>query len=401
MLIATTLTILGLLAGVTVTQLRGLRLGGVLVVPLGAVYLLWSFPSAPVFLLSIVAAYVSLWIVKRRLLWFGRSLFIVAVIVGSVVPVLVFVLSSGYWTGGSIASVEFVLSILPGIAAYNLHRLSAEERILDALWGLATLLVLVVVGIALVIGVGLSPVAGVVPPVLLGSESDIAIAFGLEVSRPPLPVLASRRLVAGIISGGLVVSELIRSRYGLRIGGVVVVPLVVLMSFRNAWMFPLWTVTTLLAFLGIRLLHWWTLLYGRVLLSMGVVFGLLASISFVPVIPIRHGLLPFFVGIFGGVSAYNVHLVPPPERTASVLVTIAVLVGTAAVGRFFLVPPPAGTLTTVSGIHVATGVLLTLPGLVVLYRLERLPAGHTAIDPEGDADSPAVRGRRGREYGLD
>jgi len=401
MLIATTLTILGLLGGITVAQLRGLRLGGVLVVPLGAVYLLWSFSSAPVFLLSIVAAYASLWIVKRRLLWFGRSLFIVAVIVGSLVPVLVFFFSSGYLTGRSIASIEFVLSILPGIAGYNLHRLSTEERYLDALWGLATLLLLVVVGIALVIGVGLSPLAGFLPPVLLGSQSDIAIAFGLEVSRQPLPVLASRRLVVGIISGGLVVSEVIRSRYGLRIGGVVVVPLVVLMSFRNAWMFPLWAVTTVLAFLGIRLLNWWTLLYGRVVLSMGVIFGLLASISFAPVIPIRHGLLPFFVGIFGGVSAYNIHLVSPPERTASVLVTITVLVGTAAVGRFFIVPAPTGTLTTVSAIHVATGVLLALPGLLVLYRLERLPADHTAIDSREDSDSPAFRGRKGREYGLD
>ena len=73
MLIATAVTILGLLAGIAAAQLQGLRLSGVIIVPLSAVYLLKNFATFPVFTLGIVAAYTSLWIVKRRLLLFGRT----------------------------------------------------------------------------------------------------------------------------------------------------------------------------------------------------------------------------------------------------------------------------------------------------------------------------------------
>lgn len=380
MLIATTVMILGLLAGIVVAQLRGLRLGGVVVVPLSAVYLLWDFSSAPVFLFSVLAAYVSLWIIKRRLLLFGRQLFIIAVIIGTLVPVIVFTLTSGFQPTASITTTEFVLTILPGVTAYNLHRLSAEKRVADVLWSLTTLLFLTVVGIGLVIAVGLTPLADFLPPVLLGPESQIANAFGLAVSRETVPVLASRTEFVALLTAGLVCSELIRSRYGLRVGGVIVVPVVALMAFRNLWMLPLWGVAALVAYAGIQSLHWWTLVYGRVLLSMGIILGLLVSISVVPQVPIRHGLLPFFVGIFGGVTGYNLHVVPRTDRPANVLVTISVLVGTIAVARLLLTPAPTGLLRTVTALDLVVGVLTALPGVYVISRYERLrPRGRRAL----------------------
>lgn len=372
MLVATTVMILGLVAGIVAAQLRGLRLTGVIVVPLSAVYLLKNFATFPVFSLSIIAAYVSLWIVKRRLLVFGRTLFIIAVSTGAVVLVIVFeLIALGFGPVGSITGFELLLSILPGIAAFNLHRLYDDRRVLDAVWSLATLLLLTVVGIGLVIAVGLTPLADFLPAVLLSSESDIALAFGLAVADEPVPVVASNQVVLALFLGGLLASELIRSRYGLRIAGVIVVPVIVLMSYRNWWMLPLWVVTAALAYAGIQLLHWWTLLYGRVLLSMSIIFGLFVVISLAPWIPIRNGLLPFFVGILGGVSAYNTHVVPPAERVATVLVTGTVFVAAVALSRLVIVPAQSGILTTVTGLHLALGAVLFVPGLVVLYRFEQ------------------------------
>lgn len=381
MLIATTMMLLGLLSGIVATQLRGLRLGGVIVVPLSAVYLLRSFATFPILVMSVIAAYVSLHIVKSRLLLFGRRLFIVSVIVGAVVPVVVFELvATGLEPTGELTGVEFVVSILPGIAAYNFHQLSVEQRTLDAVWSLTTVLFLVVVGIGLVIAVGLSPLAGYLPPVLLGPKSDIAIAFGLEVARPTVPILASRAETLALVAGGLVVSEVIRSRYGLRVGGVIVVTIIVLAAFRNAWMLPLWAVVAFLSFVGIRLIHWWTLVYGRVLLSMSIILGLFTAISLAPMLPLNHGLLPFFVGILGGVTAYNTHVVPRAERLATVLVTLTVLSGTLAVARLVIEPAPSGLLREVTIGHAAAGILLAVPGLIVMYRLDSiLPVRRLAL----------------------
>lgn len=381
MLIATVIVAVGLLAGIAAAQLRGLRLGGVIVVPLTAVYLLRDFTTFPVFVVSVVAAYVSLWIVKNRLLLFGRRLFVVSVLVGAVVPVTVFQLATvGFEPSGNVAGVDFVVTILPGIAAYNFHRLSLEDRILDAVWSLATLLFLVVLGIGLVIAVGLSPLSTRMPPVLLSAESDIAIAFGLEVQRELLPMVASRWELVALLGGGLLLSEGVRWRYGLRIAGVVVLPLLVLIAFRNAWMLPLWAVTAALSFAGVVLLHRWSLVYGRVLLSMSVVFGLLAAVALTPLVPVRHGLLPFFVGLLGSVTAYNVHAIPPAERPTNALVSLSSLVALFAFARALVVPAPAGLLTSVTELSVLVGLCLFVPGVFALYRLERtFPAGYTVL----------------------
>lgn len=377
MLIATTVTLLGLLAGITAAQLWGLRLGGVIVVPLVAVYLLRSFGTFPVFLLSTLAAYVSLSVIKRRLPLFGRQLFVLSILIGALVPVTVFELAAfGPGFDVSVTAVEFVGSILPGIAAYNLHRLDTEQRVLDAALSFATLLALVVVGISLVVLVGLTPLAGFLPPLLLSPASDIGTALGLTVDRPPLPVVAPDGLTLVLVSLGMGLSEFVRSRYGLRLAGVIVLPLVVLFGFRNAWLLPVWVVASALAYAGVQLVHRWTLLYGRVLLAVGTIFGLLTTISLGLVVPTSHGLLPFFVGLFGGITAYNVHVVPPAERRVTVAATLAVLVVVAAVARLAVTPLPGGVLRTVEATHLALGALALCPALVGLYRLESIrPAG--------------------------
>ncbi|WP_276272910.1 poly-gamma-glutamate biosynthesis protein PgsC/CapC [Haloarcula litorea] len=373
MLIATTIVLLGLLAGIAAAQLRGLRMGGVIVVPLVAVYLLRSFGTFPVFVISILAAYVAIGFVKQRVPLYGRQLFVLSILVGALVPVTAFELVAfGFDFRGAVAGVEFVGSILPGIAAYNFHRLELEERVLDAVVSLATLLFLTVVGIGLTIFVGLTPLSEVLSPLLLSPESDIAIAFGLTVDRPPLPVIASNRLTLGLVALGMAIAEFLRARYGLRVAGVIVLPLVALIAFRNVWLLPVWVVTSVLVYVGVRFVHRWTLLYGRVLLAVGIILGLLATISLSVVVPTRHGLLPFFVGLFGGITAYNVHVVPPAERPATVAATLAVLVVVTFAARLAIVPPPSGVLQDVRQVHLAAGALATVPALVAIYRLERI-----------------------------
>lgn len=377
MLVATTMMLVGLVAGIAAAQLRGLRLGGVIVVPLISVYLLRSFATFPVFVLSVCASYASLYIVTNRLLLFGRSLFIIAVAVGALVPVLTFeVLTIITGIGAGVTRIEFIGSVLPGIAAYNYYRVETEDRVLDMVWSLALVLFLTVVGIGLVILVGLTPLAEVVPPMLLGPNSDIANAFGLVVQRGQIPVIASDVLGLGLVAGGMAFSEGLRSRYGLRIGGVIVVPLVVLASFRNGWMLPLWCGLTVVTHVAVQVLHWWTLLYGRVMLAAAVIVGLLATIAVVPVVPVRHGLLPFFMSILSGVSGYNLHVVPPAERRATVFVTIAVFVLVTGIARLFIVPPSRGFLQYVQSWDLIIGVLACLPVMWELYHLERIqPTG--------------------------
>lgn len=129
MLIATTVFLLGLLAGIGAVQLFGLRLGGVIIVPLVAVYLLRSFATFPVFVLSTLAAYLSLSYTKRRLPIYGRQLFLLAIVVGALVPLTVVeLLSLGLGVERTLSEVEFIGSVLPGVAAYNFHRLEPERR---------------------------------------------------------------------------------------------------------------------------------------------------------------------------------------------------------------------------------------------------------------------------------
>jgi hypothetical protein len=387
MLIATTVLLLGLLVGIVVAQLYGLRLGGVIIVPLVAVYLLRSFATFPIFLLSTIAAYVSLYYIKRRIPIYGRHLFLLAILTGALVPILVIeLITSGFGVERTLSEVEFVGSVLPGIAAYNFHRLDPERRVTDGILSLAVLLLLVIVGIVLTIFVGLTPLSTVLPPLLLSPESDIAVSLGLTVQRPTLPVIASTQLTLGLVMLGMAIAELMRSRYGLRLAGVIVLPLVALIAFRNEFLLPVWVVSVALAYVGISILHRWTLIYGRVLLAFGVIVGILTTISLVTIIPVRHGLLPFFIGLLAGITAYNFHVVPPAERLATVAVTIGALVGVIFVARLFIIPSPRGLLVAVTATDLRIGGALLVPAGIALIQLERIRPSRAARPKGGGLD---------------
>lgn len=377
MLVAAAITVVGLLAGIVAAQLRGLRLGGVIVVPLLAVYCLRSFATFVVVLTSAVGAYAALAIVKRRHFVYGRRLFVLSVLVGAVVPVLILEFVA-LWTGRTVPLTEadFLGSILPGIAAYNVHRLDAGRRIEDALWSLATLLFLVVAGTGLLGVLWLSPFRETLPPVLLGPESDVARSLGIALDAPTASELGSVEIVLGLVTVGVIVSEAVRKRYALRVGGVIVVPLLALFALREASLLALAGFAATTAYLGVQLVHRWALVYGRVLLSMSQIVSLLTTVAVVPFLDVATGLLPFFTAVLAGVAAYHLHVTPPVERRATVLVTAATLCAFLWLASAFVTPLQGGLMRSTGVVHVVVSLTVGVLAARELLVLETIrPAG--------------------------
>lgn len=382
MIAAGIVTVLGLLAGVVAAQLRGLRLGGVIVVPLLAVYCLRSFATFVVILTSVIGAYAALSIIKRRHFVYGRKLFVISILVGAVIPVTI-VETYALWTGQSLplSEADFLGSVLPGIAAYNFHRLEIDRRIEDALFSLATLLLLVVVGTGLVVLLYLSPFRETLPPVLLSPESDVARSLGIAVDMSVPGKLGSITVVLMLITLGMILSEMFRKRYALRIGGVIVVPLLALFTLRNGELLGLAIVTGAAAYVGIQLIHYWTLLYGRVLLSMSQIVALLTCIAVVPFMNVATGLLPFFTTVLAGVAAYHLHVTAPAERRATIIVTAAMLCLFLTIARLLITPYETGLLQSPGMIHVAVGIGVFVAAARELYTLETIRPSPTQQEP--------------------
>lgn len=368
MLVATAVTTVGLLAGLAATQLRGLRLGGVVVVPLSAVYTLYRFETLPLLVASVAAAYLALSILERRTLLYGRPLFVAALAAGALAAALSVALARRL-AGPAVASptVAFVGSVLPGIAAYNFHRLDPDRRLTDAAAAAATTLGLVPLGGLLGAGVAATG-GGVGPPVLLSAGSDLGRLVGAAAAGRTLAVDPVAGM--GVVMVGLACSEAMRRRWGVRPGGVVAVPLVALFSLGDARLVPLYLLATAAAWAGVRAVHRWTLLYGRALLSTGVAFGLLVAFVLAVPGPVVAGDAAFFVGVFAGVSAYSLHAVAPAERRHAVAAATLLFLVVLALARAVVTPAPGGLLATVGPGRLLAGGTLAVLCARECYRLE-------------------------------
>jgi hypothetical protein len=174
-----------------------------------------------------------------------------------------------------------------------------------------------------------------------------------------------------VILLGLALTEQTRSRWGLRPAGVIALPLVVLFSLRLWWVMPLYLAVTVLSYVGIQVIHAWTLLYGRALLSMSSVIGVLAATLILVVLGLPSDLAVFFAGLLGGVGAYNLHIVSPRDRPANAAVSGGILVGLFVVARALIIPDPTGLAATVSWIHVVVSVILLTAASWAILGLER------------------------------
>ena len=76
--------ITGLTLGALLSQIRGYRLGGVMVLPILAIYTFRELLSPVIFILATVAAWISLWAFQEYTLNYGRRLFLSALITGVV-----------------------------------------------------------------------------------------------------------------------------------------------------------------------------------------------------------------------------------------------------------------------------------------------------------------------------
>jgi len=312
MIVAVLVTATGLFVVGSVTQLYGYRLGGTIVVPVLAVYTLKNAVMLPIFLLSTMLAFVGLSVVKQTTLIYGRDELLVVMGIGSVIPLSVLIALSTQ-VPDALRSVVFVGSILPGLAAFNYHQVKPQYRLADVVTATFLYVGLVALGWILVTPTLAGTLGTITPPALYTETSDVAVFKRAAVSAYLDPAILPRSGTVGLFLAGLVASELIRGRYGIRIG-LVAVPLLAIYSLASAWLIVLYVVLLGTAFAFIQLVHIRTLLYGRVLISLTTGVTLLVAVPAVVALPIGRGLSAYFVAILAGVNAYNWHTASRPKR---------------------------------------------------------------------------------------
>ncbi|AGB31634.1 hypothetical protein C488_19032 [Natrinema pellirubrum DSM 15624] len=339
MWVATLVAVIGLLSVGAITQFTGYRMGGSITIPVLAVYCLKNFVMLPVFVLSGAAAYVGLWLLRRRTLIFGRDELIATMVIGTAVPVvtLFFILQLGLEVG----VVAFLGSILPGLEAYNYHRIKPEYRRNDLLASVGLFVTLTALGWVLVSNGFARQFGTLTPPVLFSSTADVAIYKGVAVPIDPESVILPREIVAGLFAGGLVLSERLRDRFGVRVG-IIGAVLLAIYALASYWLVILYVLLLALSFGFIQFSNYLTLRYGRVLLGVTVAVAIFASVSLTFVLPIERGLSAFFTAILAGVGAYNAHASAPFERRLVVPLQIVVFVPALIVARLFSVPQSRG-----------------------------------------------------------
>lgn len=389
MIVFTFIVAIGLLVGIWLASRWSLRLGGVVVVPLLAVYTFFNVTALPIFVLSTCIAYPGIRFIQDRWLLYGRSLLLTAILLGAIVPVVVFLVLDGVM-GQSLAvsEVDFLGSILPGIAAYNFYRQEADRRVADVLASLGLLAVLIVVGVVALVGWERDPcwtctLFGVAPdtyvtPVLLRMGSDAVDILGLPAN-PGQPVVGTLLLATLVIVLGLGFAEFTRFRWGLRPAGVIALPLVALFSLRAWWILPLYLVVLALAYAGTQAIHAATLVYGRALLSLAVIIGVVTALPMLVAFDFPYGLSVFFTAFLAGIGAYNFHVVPPRERRATLVVNAGIFAVLFAIARILIAPLPNGLARSVTSVHVAVWVAVILATAWTVYRLERLLPSNRAI----------------------
>lgn len=373
MIVAVSLTVLGLLIGIALVQLYGLRLSGVLVVPLFAVYTLYDFLALPAFVLGVVASYGGLSILHRRTFLFGRQLLLSSMVISMTVPLVAFEgLSLVGVHGLTLTEFTFVGSILPGVAAYNYHQLEPERRKEDVLMSIAALTGLIGLGAGLVNRTVAVQAGRSTPPVLFGQESDIAVYQGATVGEPMTVLGASFPLVFVAILVGMVASEGTYLRWGIRLNGIIAVPLLAFFALQSMWILPLYVVGVAVVYGAISYVHRATLLYGRVLLALGLAISIAGSIPVAIALPVASGLHLYFTAVLIGIGAYNLHRMPPEHRRTSITLSAAAFVVFVGTLRTLVTPAGTGILVDPGFLEFGLAGLVVVAGAISVARLERL-----------------------------
>jgi len=312
MIVAVIVTALGVFAVGLITQVFGYRTGGTIAIPVLAVYTLKNALMLPIFLVSTLIAYVGLYVVKHRTLIYGRDELLVAMAIGSGVP-LVLLLSIWAFLPESLRSVVFIGSILPGLAAYNYHQIKPQYRKWDFLTTAGLFVALVTIGWFLVSPSLVDTVGSFTQPILYSSTADIAVFKNAIVAEELDPTILDRPVAIIVFLIGVILAERVRSRYGVRTG-LIAMALLSIYALANTWLLILYLSALLVAYIGLKTVHYVTLLYGRVLISVATVTALIAVVPLALALPITRGLSAYFVAILAGVNAYSWHVTAPAQR---------------------------------------------------------------------------------------
>ncbi|WP_049985544.1 poly-gamma-glutamate biosynthesis protein PgsC/CapC [Halobellus rufus] len=331
MIVAVAITAAGVFAVGVITQLFGYRLGGTITIPVLAVYTLKDAMMLPIFALSTVLAYVGLWLAKHRTLIYGRDELLVSMAVGSAVP-LVLLVVLGNFLSESLRSVVFIGSILPGLAAYNYHQIKPQFRRWDLVTTVVLLVALVALGWTLVAPRFADTLGTLTPLVLYSPTADVAVLRGAVLDGDLYPPIVSRPIAIGLFVIGIFLSERIRSRYGVRTG-LLAMALLSIYALANVWLVGLYLLVLALAYLGLRVVHRRTLLYGRVLVATATTTALLVVVPLVLLLPVTRGLSAYFVAILAGVNAYSWHVTAPTQRRLFVPLQLGAFLSLIALGQ--------------------------------------------------------------------
>lgn len=376
MWVATTLAVLGFLSIAVLTQLYGYRLGGTITVPILAVYTLKNVLMLPVFVVSTALAYLGLAVLKRRTLIYGRDELVSAILIGTLIPVaiLVAVAEGG---GLELRTVVFVGSILPGLAAYNLHQLKPAYRRNDLLATVGLLALLLGLGWLLVTPWLAGRYGTLTPPVLFSTTADIAVLKGATVTTPPEPPVVPRVVAVAVLTVGLALAELVRARFDVRVG-VITAALLAIFALANVWFLVLYTVVYVLSLGVMEGLNTVTLRYGRVLLGVGTAVALVLAVPVTLAMPIDRGLTAFFTAVLAGISAYNTHATAPREMRLVLPLQVAVFVPALVGVRLFTAPDRLGVPQQLTP--------LFLVGSAVAVALALLYARHVSVSQPDEDD---------------
>lgn len=371
MIAATVVMVAGIGLVAILSQTRGYRMGGVMVLPLLVIYTFREPLSLVIFAAGTVVAWGALWATREYTLNHGRRLFLVAVGTGALATIVAgYLVSLAMPQQLPFESAEAIASIFPGVTAYNLMRVDAEDRRADLLAMVATYVGLCGVGLgALWV---LADVGSPSPPVLALPTSDVVTWAGIEARGAAFPRITPQWLTVGLLVADVVVYELMRKRYDHRLAGIILIPLLAVFSVRYGNTVLVYGIGATVVFFLVSYVHWATLLYGRVLLGISLVLGSLYTVTVGIWQPTSApGITLFFIGLFVGIGAYNLHRVAPKSRGAHIRISAALFVVFYAIILRFVDVPPSGLVQSIDPATALLGLLVVASGARELYRLEQ------------------------------
>lgn len=412
MIVAVFIMVVGIATVAVLSQRGGYRLGGVMALPLLAIYTFREPLSPLIFVVGAVAAWIALWAVREYTLNHGRRVFLIAVLVGACATVLAAYVVASYTPAHlPFDDAEVVASIFPGVAAYNVMRLDRDDRVVDVLAMVALFAGLMLLGVGgLVFFEGRSLPT---PPILALPTSDLITWLGIEPRGETVTQITPNWLSITLLVVDVVIYEWVRKRYDLRLAGIIVIPLLAVFSVRLEYAAAVFAIGATAVFFLLSIIHWLSLLYGRVLLAFSLILGSLYALAIgvlaTGVIP---GLTLFFLGLFVGVAAYNLYRVSPPIRAASLRISASLFVVFYAVLIVGVGIPPGGLFHDTGAGYLLVGALTIGLAVVELYRLEQsrpslTDFAHASVFAEVDVDgadsenSPLVDTGQGSSSLLD